>query len=174
MTKNAHQGPETAEQVDLDQFAPPEFLLAKLNSGIRDLMNTALRPHGLKLVEWRLLQCLIHADEPRTVAELAELTVIDRTVASRLIDKMAARGLVTKQAMAQDRRFVSVTVSDAGRAAYKQSSEAARDARQRLFGGLGAEDIEHLLDMLAVMNANAEHPLRQVLPYQRSKRVSGG
>lgn len=163
-----------AAEADLDRFEPPEYLLAKLNSRIRDLMNAALRTHGLKLVEWRLLQCLADAEQPRTVAELADLAVIDRTVASRVIDRMAARGLVNKQAMAQDRRFVSVTSSQAGLDLFNQSNASAQDARRRLFQGLSEAEIDDLLRLLETMNANAESPVRSASSRRMDRKVSGG
>ena len=150
---------------DLDRFEPPEYLLAKLNTQIRELMRFALRPHGLKLVEWRVLQCLLAEDQVHTVADLAELAVIERTATSRLIDKMAARGLVDKAALADDRRFMRITITDAGRAAYAAADEAARAARQRLFGGLGDDDIDQLLRMLRQMQANSERPQQSAQVY---------
>lgn len=151
---------------DLIQFEPPEYLLAKLNTQIRELMHFALRPYGLKLVEWRVLQCLLHEDQVHTVADLAELAVIERTATSRLIDKMTARGLVAKEALENDRRFMRITITEAGRAAYEAADKAAQSARQRLFAGLSDDDITQMLRMLRQMQANSERPQHpaQVLP----------
>lgn len=150
---------------DLDQFEPPEYLLAKLNTQIRDLMRFALRPHGLKLVEWRVLQCLLHEDQVHTVADLAELAVIERTATSRLIDKMAARGLVAKEALEDDRRFMRITITEAGRAVYADADTAARAARARLFGGLSEADLSDLLRILHQMQGNCERPQQAALIY---------
>lgn len=159
MTETAREAPETAAFPDLEAFEPPEFLMARLNSQIRVLMNAALRGHGLKLVEWRVLQCLCEKNGPLTVAELAALAVIDRTVASRLVDRMAARGLVGKEALEQDRRFMCVTLSDKGAALYESSLAATRAARAQLFGGLADRDVSDLLRILSTMQINAERPL---------------
>ena len=124
---------------DLTQFEPPEYLLAKLNTQIRELMHFALRPYGLK---------------------------IERTATSRLIDKMATRGLVAKEALENDRRFMRITITEAGRTAYEAADKAAQSARQRLFAGLSDDDITQMLRMLRQMQANSERPqhLAQVLP----------
>lgn len=157
---------------DLSQFEPPEYLLAKLNTQIRELMRFALRPHGLKLVEWRVLQCLLHHPQGHTVADLAELAVVERTATSRLIDKMAGRGLVQKQAQEDDRRFMRITITEAGRTAYLAADEAAQAARQRLFGGLSNEDVTELLRMLHQMQGNSERPqsTAQVFPIKTAVR----
>ena len=98
--------------------------------------------------------------------DLAELAVIERTATSRLIDKMAARGLVAKEALENDRRFMRITITEAGRTAYEAADKAAQSARQRLFAGLSDDDITQMLRMLRQMQANSERPqhLAQVLP----------
>ncbi len=157
---------------DLDRFEPPEYLLAKLNTQIREFMHFALRPHGLKLVEWRVLQCLLNEDQVHTVADLAELAVIERTATSRLIDKMAARGLLKKEALENDRRFMRITITEAGRSAYAAADAAARAARRHLFGGMSDDDVTQLLRILRQMQSNSERP--QQLAQIRPIRASGG
>lgn len=154
MTDNAAQIPDPEGALDLDAVEPPEYLMASVNGMIRDMMNATLRRHGLKLVEWRVLQCLLEDDGPRTVAELAELAVIDRTVASRLIDKMVARGWVRKQALPQDKRYMNITVTADGRQLYETCVTATRSARARLFSGMSAADVDRLLRLLDHMRGN--------------------
>lgn len=165
MTEIADHEPETAASANLDRFEPPEFLLAKLNSRIRDMMNGALRAHGLKLVEWRALQCLSEGRHPLTVAELAELTVIDRTVASRLVDKMAARGLIKKETMSHDKRFSSITLTQTGQTLFEQCHAATHAARQRLFHGISDNDLIDLQRLMSRLHANSlrsERPLNRL------------
>lgn len=145
---------------DLNKFEPPEYLLAKLNTQIRDLMRFALRPHGLKLVEWRVLQCLHQHPPGHTVADLAELAVIERTATSRLIDKMVGRGLVQKQTLEDDRRFTRITITPEGRAIYLNADTAAQRARLRLFEGISDDEVAELLRMLHRLQLNSERPQR--------------
>ena len=147
MTGIADHEPKTAASANLDRFEPPEFLLAKLNSRIRDMMNAALRAHGLKLVEWRALQCLSEGSHP--------LTVIDRTVASRLVDKMAARGFIKKETMTHDKRFSSITLTKSGRTRFEQCDTSTRAARNRLFKGISDNDLEDLQRLIYHLHANS-------------------
>ena len=146
--------------LNLDDFDPPEFLLAKLNSQIREMMNSALRQHGLKLVEWRILQCLTEDDRPLTVAELAELTVIDRTVASRLIEKMVAKELITKTALQQDRRYMNIEISPKGTELFETSLKSTQNARTQLFDGLTSSDLSNLLATLNKLQSNIKRRRR--------------
>ncbi|CUK19058.1 hypothetical protein RUE5091_04339 [Ruegeria denitrificans] len=47
-----------SDMARVEEQDSPEFRLSALNTQVREMVNTVLRPHGLKLVEWRLLQCL--------------------------------------------------------------------------------------------------------------------
>lgn len=148
----------TRNAPDLDRFEPPEYRLARLNRQIREMMHTALRPYGMKLVEWRVLQCLLQSGQALSVADLAELAVVERTATSRLIDKLMARGLVAKEPLENDRRFAQITITEEGRQAYRAADTAAWDARTRLFSGLDDSDLTTLLDLLDRMERNARHP----------------
>ncbi|SDE16284.1 MarR family winged helix-turn-helix transcriptional regulator [Ruegeria marina] len=126
---------------------PPEFHLSVLNMQIREMMNAVLRPHGLKLVEWRLLQCL--ADQGAlSICDLATLAVIERTATSRLVDRMLERGLVSKEQMEDDRRFSRVSLCDAGRVKLEACTEDVHAVRQKLFEGLEQVEIASLLTIL--------------------------
>ncbi len=139
------------ELVDVDQ---PEFHLATLNRLIRDMMNGLLRQHGMKLVEWRVLQCLSEKDA-LTVFELSALAVIDRTATGRLIDRLVDQGLVRKKQSPNDRRYASVSLSAAGLKKLKACSVDVADASPKLFDGLDQQDISQLLKLLHTLQRNA-------------------
>ncbi|WP_170560276.1 MarR family winged helix-turn-helix transcriptional regulator [Ruegeria atlantica] len=133
---------------------PPEFHLTVLNRQIRDMMNGVLRRHGLKLVEWRMLQCL--ADEGSlSVCDLSSLVVVERTATGRLVDRLAEKGLVQKKQMPNDRRFSVVTLRPKGREWLAKCSEDVDHARTQLFAGLGQDDIQQFLEVLQILQRNA-------------------
>ena len=80
---------------ELHDTKSPDYHLVSLNNRIREMMNFVLRPHELKHVEWRLLNSLSQVTQ-LTICDLAELAVIERTVTSRLVDKMIARKLLKR------------------------------------------------------------------------------
>ena len=153
---------------------PPEYHLMVLNSQIRAVMDAALRPHGLKLVEWRLVQCL--ADEGAlSICDLSQLAVVERTKTSRLVDKLVERKLVAREQLAGDRRYSHVRLCEPGRDLLNACSEDVERARGQLFDGLDQKEIGSLLIVLKKMQQNA------LVPYRRgpqakvaaSKRASG-
>lgn len=137
----------------IENADPPEFHLAALNRQIREMMDFVLRPHGLKLVEWRLMQCL-DQDARLTINDLSELAVIERTVTSRLVDKLVDRQWVRKRTMDHDRRYAQVELTAKGRAQVQGCNKDVAAARSQLFEGLDQSDLVALLNTLERMQAN--------------------
>tara|TARA_R110000787_G_scaffold250480_3_gene356104 strand:- start:85 stop:564 length:480 start_codon:yes stop_codon:yes gene_type:complete len=140
----------------LDGIDPPEFLIALAGRHIQEMMNAVLRGHGLKLVEWRILDCLA-AQQNLTIFDLAERAVVDRTVASRMVDRLADRGLVEKVALKTDRRFAQVSLTDAGHDVLKQAYPDVHQARARLFSDMSSDEATHLSRALEKLSVNAAH-----------------
>lgn len=139
----------------------PEFYLAALDRQNRENMNTALRPLGLKVADWRILSCL-DSIRSLTVSDLAELTVVERSVASRLVDRMIERGFLRKEASAADRRYSEITLTEEGTRKLRQCDAVVDDLRAQLFAGMSEKDQDHLLRLLKLLRKN-------VLAYQRHK-----
>ena len=140
----------------LDGIDPPEFLIALAGRHIQDMMNSVLRGYGLKLVEWRILDCLL-SGQNLTIFDLAERAVVDRTVASRMVDKLADRGLVEKVLLKSDRRFAQVSLTRSGRSLLEKANHDVRTARMRLFADINADEATQLSRLLEKLSFNATH-----------------
>lgn len=142
---------------DLDEplVDAPEYLISFLQRINRDQMEAALRASGLKLTGWRILSCL---DErgPMSLLDLAELSVIERTVTSRLVDRLAADGLVSKEAFSHDKRISIVAITQRGSEVLKSSMAGVHALRTNLFASFTPDDYEALRSLLKRMKANAQ------------------
>jgi DNA-binding MarR family transcriptional regulator len=83
-------------------------------------------PDGLSLAQYHLLEPL--SGGPRTNRELAEQAGISAPTATRMVDGLLQRGLVTRIDDPIDRRAVVISLTDDGRTALtrKQREYAAR------------------------------------------------
>lgn len=151
----ANAATQPADPAWLDLIEPPEVLIALAARQMQEMMNSVLRQHALKLVEWRIL-CSLRADEILTICDLSELAVVDRTVTSRLVDKLSERGLVDKKALKTDRRFAQISLSDAGRSLVAAAEPDIQIARQKLFRNLPADALEQLNATLSTFISNAK------------------
>lgn len=139
--------------VQIQDRDPPEYHLSLVTQQIRDMMNAVLRRHDLKLVEWRVLQCL--ADEGAlSVCDLSNRAVVERTATGRLVDRLVARGFVTKEQMPNDRRFSRVCLLADGQQKLTDCDGHIKDARARLFAGLSQSEIQQFLNVLLTLQRN--------------------
>lgn len=75
--------------------------------------NKLLEPHGLSLAQWAVLQS-IWRNGNLSVKEIARLTGNAPPAASRIIDRMVSAGLLVRQPDQEDRRAVTVDVTEKG------------------------------------------------------------
>ena len=111
------------------------MLIADLESAthrVVDHLQTALRPLGLTPGEVNALARL-EAGEPLSVAALQSATGQRRSTLTGVIDRLEARGLLTRAVNARDRRSFTLELTPAGEQAAGQvhAAFAALEARVR-------------------------------------------
>ncbi|WP_344592602.1 MarR family winged helix-turn-helix transcriptional regulator [Streptomyces violaceusniger] len=127
-------------------------------------------PEGVTPTGYRVLRFVeASTPPPPTVSDIAALLLSDRARAVRVVDRLAAAGLVTRVRDTVDRRIRRVALTDTGR--RHVALAAAR--RTRLLGEAIAdwpdEDLARLTDYLERLNASvARH-----LPMSGEPGVSG-
>jgi DNA-binding MarR family transcriptional regulator len=105
---------------------------------------------GLSLSQYHVLAPL--SDGPQGVKALALAAGVAPPTATRMLDGLARDGLVRRTPDEQDRRCVSVSLTDAGRRALEHKRREVTAARERIADSLDpAERIQAavLLDRLA-------------------------
>ena len=90
-------------------------------------------PQALTLSQYGLLELLRDHDSAR-VRDLAEHAGVSAPTATRILDTLERRGLVRRRQSAEDRRGVSITLTDHGRRALGEQHAWLR-SRQRIFYG---------------------------------------
>ena len=93
---------------------------------------------------------LLKAAHPQKVAtlNLAGRLVSRAPDITRLLDKLAERGLIERQRPADNRRVVNVGITDAGLALLDELSEKVRECHLKQLGHLKAEELRTLVDLL--------------------------
>jgi DNA-binding MarR family transcriptional regulator len=91
------------------------------------------RLFGVSLWEWRTVALLGGSSDPLSLNELARSAGIHKSQMSRVVSGLARRGLVLRQADADDRRGVRLALGKEGRRVYDGLIRAAaqRDAAFR-------------------------------------------
>ncbi|MEU1623893.1 MarR family transcriptional regulator [Streptomyces sp. NPDC020096] len=103
------------------------------------------RVHGLPMSWFEVLLWLNGQSEPVASSDLGAKTMLSRSQVSRVLDALAARGLVSRSSSPTDARSVQVELTEEGRAAFNAADETRRAALGPVFTELlDQEDIRAL------------------------------
>ncbi|MEO8067448.1 MAG: MarR family transcriptional regulator [Flavobacteriales bacterium] len=101
--------------------------------------NLLLAPFGLSVQQFNILRILRGAKGDKVNMQCVKERMVDRAPnATRLADKLIAKGLVLRERCSDDRRVVHVRISPAGLALLEELDSAVRGDMLRLRGGLSS------------------------------------
>ena len=86
-----------------------------------------------------------------SLSEAAEHVGLTLSSTSRLIEGLVARGLVTREASLEDRRYLVLAVTEAGRALLESARAASLAKLAGMLEGLTAEEQEHLTQSMRLI-----------------------
>lgn len=106
------------------------------------------KPFGITLPQFNILRILRgQHPEPATISLLIERMLDKTSNASRIVDKLEAKGLVTRKQCPADRRTVDVLISDKGLALLKDM-EAMEGGEVTGIKNLTEQEATQLSDLL--------------------------
>jgi DNA-binding MarR family transcriptional regulator len=143
-------------QSELKQSKPfprvtAEALLAILRTAaiLDHQISEALRPNGLTPTQYNVLRILRGAGAQGLCGrEVAERLVSQVPDVSRLLDRMADTGLLSRERSADDRRHVLVRITEKGRTLLERSSPALEEIERTRFSGLDRAGVDRLITIL--------------------------
>ena len=122
--------------------------------------EVALRPLKLKLWEYDVLSALRRKGEPfeQPATELARLTMLTTGAMTTRIDRLEAKGLVSRTTDPDDRRGVNVKLTTSGLATIDQAIRLRLDAANEQLDTLGPRERKALSDGLRKLLIAAPKP----------------
>jgi MarR family transcriptional regulator, organic hydroperoxide resistance regulator len=91
------------------------YWLRRLSDEVHHSFERQLAGHEVTVAQWNVLVTVYHG-QATTTAEAARLIGIDPVAVSRLVDRLAAKGLMTRRADLASRRSLRLSLTGAGRA----------------------------------------------------------
>ena len=119
------------------------YLLAQASSRASAAFHKELAADGIAVSTWRILATL-YPDSPASIGELAESCLAKQPTMTRQIDRLAAAGLVTRNASEKDRRKVEVRLVPAGRLLANRLTSMASAHEAELLRKYSAAEIATL------------------------------
>jgi DNA-binding MarR family transcriptional regulator len=95
---------------------------------------------------------------PLNLAAVAASLGVSASNASRICDRLLKAGLLDRRELPTDRRNVTLTLTDAGKALVDKVTRHRRSAITRILRGMGARERERLADALDSFAAAAGEP----------------
>jgi DNA-binding MarR family transcriptional regulator len=116
-------------------------MLLEAHRGLIDRLEAELQEaKGLALSWYDVLVNLSEADRRIRMTELAERVVLSPSGLSRLVDRMAQAGLVTRERCETDRRGTWVVLTDRGREVLTDAAPLHLAGVQEHFGAVLTDD----------------------------------
>lgn len=107
-----HSETARGRRLHLDDYLPDLLARASHNIGIQ--LHARLEKHGLTIERWRVLAALSDGDG-KSVSTLADFVLTGEPTLTRIIDRMADDGLLTRRPAEDDRRIVLIHMTAKGR-----------------------------------------------------------
>ena len=131
----------TLDQPFVDDYLPA--LLGQAAQLIQGEFHRVVREHGFMVSEWRVLATLADGAE-MTTGRLAEVSLTKGPTATRLLDRMEARGQVERLPDAADRRITRVRITPEGQRTVSALIALAREHENRVLAPFGLAQAEAL------------------------------
>ncbi len=129
-------------------------LVGRVRHAILHAIDAKLAPLDLTAAQWAVVVYLAE-DIASTPAELATLLDSDRGAMTRLIDRLESKSIICRKPHATDRRSVTLTLTETGRAAYPAIRPLIVEVLNHLLKGFEAEEVERLESYLQRILVNA-------------------
>ena len=131
----------TQDQPFVDDYLPA--LLGQAAQLIQGEFHRVVREHGFMVSEWRVLATLADGEE-MTTGRLAEVSLTKGPTATRLLDRMEARGQVQRLPDTADRRITRVRITPGGQRTVSALIALAREHENRVLAPFGLAQAEAL------------------------------
>lgn len=157
------QGPVTFDPDKLSPHDSMGYLMRRIVTAMAADIERAMEPLGLTNAQWRPLG-LMHIGPPKTVAELARECFLDTSAMTRLLDRLEAKGYCTRTRSLEDRRVVTLTLTDAGSTAAQNIPDVLCGIQNTYLKGFSPAEWDTLKGLLQRVLANSPGATNQETP----------
>lgn len=131
--------------------------LAQMTRGWRAELDRRLAGLGLSQARWLVLLHLARFnDEAPTQRELAQSVGVEGPTLARLLDSLETQGLVSRQAVLEDRRAKKILLSDSAAPVIAQIESIATALRVELLTGIDETELQLCMRVHARILENLE------------------
>lgn len=120
----------------------------RLNNATLVWGDRLVRPFGLTSARWQIMGAIAYADRPQPVAWLARDLGANRQNVQRIVNELAAEGLVAFETNPHHKRAQLMVLTTKGQAAYDAALGAWDEAANEIAEGFSPKALGTSLDIL--------------------------
>lgn len=129
--------------------------LFHLMTQVKRDVELRMATHGLTDAQWKPLW-LVKQGKAGTALELARLMDIDAGAMTRMLDRLAAKGLIARVRSESDRRVVHIELTPDGEAAVEHIPEVLASVNNDYLRGFTREEWKQMMSFIERMRANGQ------------------
>lgn len=129
--------------------------LVKILNIKRRMIDKAIKPYGLKRLEWQVLAHLQSYPEGLAQNALLKLTDVDAAMLTRTVDKLYTKELIFRQPHPKDRRANMLSLSCNGKHIANELSIITQRFQQQLYTGMNKQQQQLLQSLTEKVSDNA-------------------
>lgn len=140
--------------IDLQSFFPylVRVFYRSVSSSVSDVYTNL---YGLSVAEWRTMTVL-GPHRAVSASVVASESSMDKVAVSRAIARLREKGYLRQDINGEDRRFSVVSLTEEGRATYRDLVPRVREVERKLLANLSDEEHAELIRLMAKVRGNAE------------------
>lgn len=123
------------------------YWLRFVSNHVSHAFKTKVAEHGVTVAEWVVMRALFDHDRMRP-SEVSESIGLTRGAVSKLLERLANKGLIVRRADLDDLRAQVVALTQSGRRLVPELAELADQNDAEMFGHLEPKDRASLLSLL--------------------------
>lgn len=137
------------------------YLLAQASHAVSSEFRSCLAEEDVSVIEWRVLSAL--ADRPEmSVGRLSDIVICKQPTLSKGIDRMEAKGWVTRALSRKDRRVIAVSIDAPGMKITRGLLVKAKELEKKALDGFSKKEVQIL-----------KKTLRELVQHCSEERVPG-
>jgi DNA-binding MarR family transcriptional regulator len=137
-----------------DQLA---YLIATVNRQLEDELEETLRPEGLPIEQFRIINALASSNG-RSMRDLASLVLVDPSSLTKIVDRMVTESLVYRAVAPNDRRRILIFLAPKGRALKNKLKGVLGEQQRNLVGRLDLPNAKQLDRILRQLKDRIQAP----------------
>lgn len=130
----------------------------RLNGALIKCGDALVKPLGLSSARWQVLGSVVHGQGSYSVARLADNMGLARQSVQRVVDELAAAGLVAFAPNPAHKRAKLVVMTPRGQEVFERASALWQPVGDALIAGVKPAELRSAIELLAALRERLEQP----------------